>query len=88
MVPVVAIPKGTPLETRLLKAVITSEKSFTKTQLLSVFTEEDVTRIDERLVAKKDLPPYRPIFWNALELKTRAPAAAPRVQILYPPQGE
>lgn len=87
MVPVVAIPKGTSLNVRLLKSVLTTEKSFSKTQLLSVFTEEDVERVDDQLVAKKDLAPYRPIFWTALELKPKPRASMPSVQIIYSEKG-
>lgn len=84
VVPVVAFPKGSIIEPRLLKPVITSAKSFTKVQLFGVFTEEDIERVDDKLIAKKDLAPYRPIFWNSLELK-RLPSRAPKqVQILYP----
>ncbi|HVJ65520.1 MAG TPA: hypothetical protein VM901_09720 [Bdellovibrionota bacterium] len=84
MVPVVPFPKGTVIEARMLKAVIAPAASFSKTQRLAVFTEDDIARVDDRLVAKKDLPPYRPIFWTSLELK-RVPHAAPaKVKILYP----
>lgn len=87
MVPMVPFAKGAVIEARMLKPVVAPIKSFTKSQLLSVFTEEDVERIDERIVAKKDLPPYRPIFWPSLELRANPPAKASRVQVLYPSVG-
>jgi hypothetical protein len=83
MVPVVGFPKGHAIEPQMLKSVIAPIKSFTKTQLMSVFTEDDIERIDGRIIAKKDLAPYRPIFWPSLELKQPAQNSKPKVQILY-----
>ncbi len=84
MVPVIPFAKGSAIEASLLKPVIAPVKSFTKTQLLSVFTEEDIERIDGQVIAKKDLAPYRPIFWPSLELKPKMKNSEPQVQILYP----
>lgn len=84
MVPVIPFAKGSTIQARLLKPVIAPVKSFTKTQLLSVFTEEDIERIDGQVIAKKDLAPYRPIFWPSLELKPQIKNPKPQVQILYP----
>ena len=87
MVPIVPFAKGAVIEARMLKPVVAPIRSFTKTQLLSVFTEEDVERIDDRIVAKKDLPPYRPIFWPSLELRPHPPAQIKRIEVLYPNDG-
>lgn len=84
VVPVVAFPKGSILEARLLKPVIGSKKDFSKSQLLNVFMEEDIERIDDRLIAKKDLVPYKPIFWNSLELKRIPKPNRQNIKILYP----
>lgn len=83
MVPVVAFPKGTPIDPRFLKPVTALSKSFSKAQLLSIFTEEDIDRLDNKLVAKKDLAPYKPIFWTSIEIKPNPTRSIKNIQIIY-----
>lgn len=69
---VVMLPtaKGTEIVPETLKAFPVREKSLSKTQLMQVIRMEDISNLRGRLVAKKNLPPNQPIFWNDVSFKS------------------
>jgi len=70
LVPMVPIPKGNHIPNAILKVAAVDEKSLTKAQSIQVVLEHDLDKLEQKLKAKKTLPPGRPIFWRDLELDT------------------
>ena len=68
LVPMIPIPKGSHIPNGILKVAAIDEKSLTKAQSLQVVLEHDLDKLEQKLKAKKTLPPGRPIFWRDLEL--------------------
>lgn len=76
-------PKGSEIYPETLKSVPVREKSLTNSQALQVIRGEDIPHLKGKLVAKKNLGPNKPLFWNDVEFKVAAGARkAPK--IIYP----
>lgn len=81
--PLVPIGRGQSVLAEQLRLVPLARKDLTKPQLLQIVRDEDLTKLKGRVVARKNLPPGRPLFWADLEWKTDR-GSAPLPQILYP----
>lgn len=63
------IKKGETLPIQYLKVVPLNPTSLTKTQKFQILEANTQFNPETILVAKKDIPPNKPIFWRSLELK-------------------
>jgi hypothetical protein len=68
VISLVAIPKGTPIPPEALDIVEVHASSLSKAQRLRAFTPEQLNKLTQKIVAKRDIPSQVPIFWNDLQL--------------------
>jgi len=81
--PLVPIGRGHPVLAEQLRLVPLAKKDLTKPQLLQIVRDEDLTKLKGRVVARKNLPPGRPLFWTDLEWKSESPLSI-TPQVIYP----
>jgi hypothetical protein len=81
--PLVPIGRGRPILADQLRLLPLARRDLSKAQLLKIVRDEDLAKFQGRIVAKRLLPPGRPLFWSDLEWKSETSAQAVP-QILYP----
>lgn len=78
------VKKGDKIDPSLLKAISLSTSGLTKTQKLRLFDAEQFNVSSLRIIAKKDVAPNTPLFWNELELSQDSePSSQQPSQIFY-----
>lgn len=73
--------KGTPLQLGILRELPLLQSELTKSDRLSLLQVEDLEKIKEGIIVKRQLPPRKPITWKDLEL--RPPTQTSKIRVLY-----
>jgi hypothetical protein len=84
----IELPKGQIIPREALEVVHVRADKLTKAQQLKVLNPSQLEKLSHRIVAKKDLAPQSPIFWNDLTLVQEERRRAPQeqIQIFFPKQ--
>lgn len=78
------IAKGEEVNISHFKAIRIKATNLTKNQQLQLFDTVGVdTQRGEQLVAKKDIPPNKPIFWSDLSIQKKKVSHSKKTQIHY-----
>ncbi len=78
------IAKGEKLEPLYLKSIQIKAKGLTRNQQLQLFEVPSLgTSTQDFLVAKKDIPPNKPIFWTDLKIKRTIAPNQTKIRIHY-----
>jgi hypothetical protein len=78
-----AIAKGRRIPEDILQTLGIPSRDLSKTQKLQLFKASQSNAIKGSLIAKKDIPPFKPLFWTDLTLNQNSSKAASKIQIFY-----
>ncbi len=78
-----AIAKGRKIPEDILQTLGIPSRDLSKAQKLQLFKASQSNAIKGSLIAKKDIPPFKPLFWTDLTLDQKPENLPSKIQILY-----
>lgn len=78
-----AIAKGRTIPEDILQTLGIPSRDLSKAQKLQLFKVSQTNAIKGSLIAKKDIPPFKPLFWTDLTLYQKIENAPSKIQIFY-----